>query len=161
MTFTRVAFRVAFCISIHTLRVEGDLAPSSIRSLGTDFNPHPPSGGWRLFGVKTKHYSRFQSTLSEWRVTCISIYVRYPCKISIHTLRMEGDHICTVRALCLVMISIHTLRMEGDVSTKNTKSCTILFQSTPSVWRVTSGLAKSTELRIISIHTLRMEGDYM
>ena len=33
--------------------------------------------------------------------------------ISIHTLRMEGDHFMK-HCSCQIMISIHTLRMEGD-----------------------------------------------
>ena len=32
-------------ISIHTLRMEGDLEFSALMSLSRDFNPHPPHGG--------------------------------------------------------------------------------------------------------------------
>ena len=32
-------------ISIHTLRVEGDLTAASIICSGPDFYPHPPCGG--------------------------------------------------------------------------------------------------------------------
>ena len=57
-------------------------------------------------------------------------------------------------------ISIHTLRVEGDMPPKVQKWQDILFQSTPSVWRVTL-LVYATELtlQLISIHTLRVEGD--
>ena len=58
-------------------------------------------------------------------------------RISIHTLRMEGDDVFNVEHL-ITVISIHTLRMEGD--------------------------GKISRLRMprlaISIHTLRMEGDW-
>ena len=35
------------------------------------------------------------------------------------------------------VIPIHTLRVEGDDQIKKDINCAFLFQSTPSVWRVT------------------------
>ena len=58
-------------------------------------------------------------------------------KISIHTLRMEGDQRQSVTYPPYPPISIHTLRMEGDPE--------------PVYARV--------NIPPISIHTLRMEGD--
>ena len=58
-------------------------------------------------------------------------------EISIHSLRMEGDIIVPELSLA-ANISIHSLRMEGDLD---------LFQ-----------LSQDT---VISIHSLRMEGDYV
>ena len=55
--------------------------------------------------------------------------------ISIHTLRMEGDH-SRINFHPVIYISIHTLRMEGDWLKSR-------FFDNPD----------------ISIHTLRMEGD--
>ena len=49
-------------------------------------------------------------------------------KISIHTLRMEGDDRIALRAEAAA-ISIHTLRMEGD-SKSAQKSRTLLFKVT-------------------------------
>ena len=80
------------CISIHSLRMEGDKRGIGCGLEAVHFNPLPPHGG-RL---------------------CMS-----PCfspfgHISIHSLRMEGD--CP-RLECVVVIyriSIHSLRMEGD-----------------------------------------------
>ena len=57
-------------------------------------------------------------------------------RISIHSLRMEGDTICTMLPPGH-KISIHSLRMEGDRSFKN----------------------KFSNFCVISIHSLRMEGD--
>ena len=81
------------------------------------------------------HGREFQSTPSAWRVTPRSQGASARRKISIHTLRMEGDYPGRSASRAR-MISIHTLRMEGD-----------FFD-----------LAHRLILRI-SIHTLRMEGD--
>ena len=79
-------------ISIHTLRMEGDLyIICSIVSL-------PP----------------FQSTPSAWRVTVFSCSRWCNHLISIHTLRMEGDPFERILGNAFA-ISIHTLRMEGDI----------------------------------------------
>ena len=60
------------------------------------------------------------------------------------------------------MISIHTLRMEGDHDNALVIHTIAGFQSTPSAWRVT-GRASPMLLPFgyISIHTLRMEGDFL
>ena len=81
--------------------------------------------------------------------------------ISIHSLRVEGDTpSMSVRASAsdfnplppcggrlddLITppaadkISIHSLRVEGDVQSVSAKSTLLGFQSTPSVWRETTG----------------------
>ena len=80
-------------------------------------------------------------------------------RISIHSLRMEGDDLCREYGLS-VIISIHSLRMEGDVDHRrhNTYADRI---SIPSLrmegdfpWKPPIVL-----LTVISIHSLRMEGD--
>ena len=77
----------------------------------------------------------FQSTPSAWRETH-SDRIHDGCKtISIHSLRMEGDHLPHPSAK-LLNISIHSLRMEGDTN------------------KLPYSLRES-----ISIHSLRMEGD--
>ena len=78
----------------------------------------------------------FQSTPSAWRVTVYVDARDISSNISIHTLRMEGDH-DPGRCNLFRPISIHTLRMEGD-----------------------TGVNGSDIRTSISIHTLRMEGDY-
>ena len=87
-------------------------------------------------GISTVKIDKFQSTPSAWRVTLARQQREVIIPISIHTLRMEGD----VRPLFfagLVAISIHTLRMEGDVVMNRTSFPKLVFQSTPSAWRVT------------------------
>ena len=78
-------------------------------------------------------------------------------------------------------ISIHSLRVEGDGILRNPNSVSVQFQSTPSVWRETAGTGKENrfttfqstpsvwretyyashpeQFDLISIHSLRVEGD--
>ena len=124
-------------ISIHSLRMEGDLPFLSFLSNFLYFNPLPPHGGRPLFYLHLctsqmyfnplpPHGGRllcltfgqtlttFQSTPSAWRETdCREQYTRASF-ISIHSLRMEGDF--QQRPMCAApSISIHSLRMEGDL----------------------------------------------
>ena len=62
-----------------------------------------------------------------------------PIKISIHALRVEGDAGDVISRVALVLISIHALRVEGDASSISVATRKILFLSTPSGWRATSG----------------------
>ena len=80
-------------------------------------------------------------------------------KISIHTLRVEGDS-CAKTGHMSVWISIHTLRVEGDFqilkqkfSQRNISIHTLRVEGDLScVWTCVTMLP-------ISIHTLRVEGD--
>ena len=56
----------------------------------------------------------FQSTPSAWRETNFLAVASPNNRISIHSLRMEGDSINVV-IFRLSQISIHSLRMEGDL----------------------------------------------
>ena len=146
-------------ISIHSLRMEGDsalyfLSPSILLFQST------PSA-WRETSSLcslSKNVTSFQSTPSAWRETVIfNIFFTFR-KISIHSLRMEGDELLPFRLtgtsyfnplpphggrleprsniVLFDVISIHSLRMEGDFP----DYC---------------GLGDI----VISIHSLRMEGD--
>ena len=79
---------------------------------------------------------KFQSTPSAWRVTESFIAFSNQIRISIHTLRVEGD-IIHPRCVNFITISIHTLRVEGDRN---------ILLDRFMMWQ-------------ISIHTLRVEGD--
>ena len=144
-------------ISIHSLRVEGDYRQSTCQHALDDFNPLPPCGGRQYQAGAMGLNLQFQSTPSVWRETKRGDNVTRYCDISIHSLRVEGDH-STVRLSLtatdfnplppcggrqrgadlqqLFAISIHSLRVEGDFC--------------------------PDQLRIalqISIHSLRVEGD--
>ena len=124
-------------ISIHSLRMEGDRGvlvdfcvlvafqstPSAWRetylcTMGfpqcSHFNPLPPHGG-RLKRLFAKiDVNSFQSTPSAWRET-----------------RSASSWIALRR------ISIHSLRMEGDYMRLGDSFIDSAFQSTPSAWRET------------------------
>ena len=79
-------------ISIHALRVEGDLADMILAEV----------------------LKEFLSTPSGWRATHL-VGFGAPCHgISIHALRVEGDLVETAKHAEAVAISIHALRVEGD-----------------------------------------------
>ena len=68
--------------------------------------------------------------------------------ISIHTLRVEGDHVKKTVTYDKHLISIHTLRVEGDTLICCFLSRLLLFQSTPSAWRVTIEFLSITNTHI-------------
>ena len=100
--------------------------------------------------------------------------------ISIHSLRMEGDHIYllltfttfyfnplppyggrpAIRNFPLMIFHFNPLPPYGGRHF-NSAPCAPphAFQSTPSVWRETSEALQNRLRELISIHSLRMEGD--
>ena len=122
-------------ISIHTLRVEGDADYSRSFSAAQQFQSTPSE--WRVTALyqHPRQFPAFQSTPSEWRVTLSFSVLSASLCISIHTLRVEGDHL-PYALIFQRLISIHTLRVEGD----NLK-------------------VQKNKKMSISIHTLRVEGD--
>ena len=123
------------------------------------FNPLPPHGGRHLQTDGWIFPKTFQSTPTAWRETNIDNvgYLRYRL-ISIHSLRMEGDHYNYLHDLGAFDISIHSLRMEGDLPV--VISTTILHISIHSL-RMEGDCRNftSNSQKRISIHSLRMEGD--
>ena len=79
-------------ISIHSLRMEGDQARPARSCQALHFNPLPPYGGRHLLGRVEDDNAEFQSTPSVWRETGRLPAVLDLDFISIHSLRMEGDH---------------------------------------------------------------------
>ena len=101
-------------ISIHSLRMEGDCIPAVFPVGSIHFNPLPPHGGRLVSSRISTLVMLFQSTPSAWRETPGSSGKYVSGKISIHSLRMEGDVGC--------------FRQIDSAKT---------FQSTPSAWRET------------------------
>ena len=148
-------------ISIHSLRMEGDLERRQKRTGVRYFNPLPPHGGRQVICVSVIIVFLFQSTPSAWRETCYNTLKKSIQGISIHSLRMEGDLFSIVLSKSPNCISIHSLRMEGDVAVQiGHAAVSLSFQSTPSAWRETFPPFKSGDAFLISIHSLRMEGDH-
>ena len=130
--------RMRKTISIHSLRMEGDVAVDA---------------------TKPRQHT-FQSTPSAWRETISTLVKQALTEISIHSLRMEGDTPCVS-----LMASIHYFnplpphggRRDAKKAEKELKD---VFQSTPSAWRETwNSLRRPGNGQAISIHSLRMEGD--
>ena len=145
-----------------------------------DFNPHLPCGRRRphIYGFGSS--SRFQSTPSLRKATCLHVRYKTRFHISIHTFLAEGDHVITAHGR-LADISIHTFLAEGDFRPcfqsgplqhfnphlpcgrrrliYRTIFRDILFQSTPSLRKATLSHFLRVLLPIISIHTFLAEGD--
>ena len=122
-------------ISIHSLRMEGDLRKKSVANWLIISIHSLRMEGDRPFLPDLHILIIFQSTPSAWRETSEHRCSSAVAPISIHSLRMEGDRDHSVQT-GWSFISIHSLRMEGDQQKHQIH------------------LAK-----IISIHSLRMEGD--
>ena len=123
----------------------------------THFNPLPPHGGRRVSGRGLVRKGSFQSTPSAWRETLRRFYGVPADRISIHSLRMEGDRLRTL-VKHPPLISIHSLRMEGDYREGCSHGvCSISIHSL----RMEGDLAVLRRFCTtgISIHSLRMEGD--
>ena len=146
-------------ISIHSLRMEGDLLIETIFILGQHFNPLPPHGGRphfrHLSGLSTYNFNplpphggrliafafalclcTFQSTPSAWRETRILETLVYRKYISIHSLRMEGDPEDQPTP-CKRESFQSTPSAWRETHTKNQTVKNEIFQSTPSAWRET------------------------
>ena len=100
-------------ISIHSLRMEGDLGQQDKCRPDQYFNPLPPHGGRLLVFLYILIHRYFNPLPPHGgRPTLYSASVIYGF-ISIHSLRMEGD-LVLIGTLVELVISIHSLRMEGD-----------------------------------------------
>ena len=149
----------SLCISIHSLRMEGDIYTSFNSMFTLSFQSTPSA--WRETDIICGYRSgsSFQSTPSAWRETDFNFEQCANVNISIHSLRMEGDATPSAIRYCSKKISIHSLRMEGDSSPGGGLVNGNSFQSTPSAWRETEHLLRRNRQSLISIHSLRMEGD--
>ena len=122
------------------------------------FNPLPPHGGRRLTQQQQNYVFAFQSTPSAWRETVQTGYQGGLHRISIHSLRMEGDK--AIPQIIVELWNFNPLPPHGGrqfiiVFHSSTihfnplpphggrRTLTIMtssddsFQSTPSAWRET------------------------
>ena len=148
-------------ISIHALRVEGDVAAFLLSGGSRYFYPRPPCGG-RQAGLH-RDRGRPDISIHALRVEGDQPRAQHQAgireHISIHALRVEGDGSTTGPAAWICPISIHALRVEGDGRFYTHASDKLQFLSTPSVWRATLARVFCRTHRRISIHALRVEGD--
>ena len=124
-------------ISIHALRVEGDVYTCPLLMCNHTISIH----ALRVEGDKTTSH--------------LSIRQR----ISIHALRVEGDT-CDVRTLELALLDFYPRPPGGGRQKIYTVTpVRAQFLSTPSGWRATKNLYGYSRESSISIHALRVEGD--
>ena len=145
-------------ISIHSLRMEGDvkIVPNSVAV--ENFNPLPPYGG-RLVRSVPPNVRKISIHSLRMEGDALDVQLANTIVISIHSLRMEGD----VKAGVLVvdfLISIHSLRMEGDFTISSVWSVLRNFNPLPPYGGRLPLNALTPIVLTISIHSLRMEGDY-
>ena len=170
-----------FSISIHSLRMEGDISTTPHVRRPKHFNPLPPHGGRHDAFLKETFYNDF-NPLPPHGGRRQGNFLRNDLEsISIHSLRMEGDSVRTVQRTAGEYFNPlpphggrHTTRPRNDLWWT--------FQSTPSAWRETCrrisacpvhryfnplpphggrpcSIFTFVHLKCISIHSLRMEGD--
>ena len=147
-------------ISIHSLRMEGDVVVTHIVILYIHFNPLPPHGGRRNRLYLYYISAVFQSTPSAWRETSIIEYVRQR-REHFNPLPPHGGRPFT-RGYADISLYFNPLPPHGGRHNNMEIPSTICsFQSTPSAWRETVVLWQNYVKEWISIHSLRMEGDIL
>ena len=125
-----------FYISIHSLRMEGDISIKNMTANYPYFNPLPPYGGRHPRMRLRRMPETFQSTPSVWRETVLQVVGQ-----------STGHHFNPLPP--------YGGRHQSAQYHLHYK----LFQSTPSVWRETYNASEYDLMWGISIHSLRMEGD--
>ncbi len=169
-------------ISIHSLRVEGDLNIATITRPSERFQSTPSA--WRetrgavypassnaisihslrVEGDAFREFARhrrnkFQSTPSAWRETSATSLITSPYFISIHSLRVEGDEPCSQSAAHF--IDFNPLPPRGGRPMTRALICGSIKYFNPlpprGGRRLRDEMAKKH--REISIHSLRVEGD--
>ena len=83
---------IVYSISIHALRVEGDFVRHPSRICLYNFYPRPPGGGRLQLHPRNYCCWKFLSTPSGWRATKLAEALYIELSISIHALRVEGDN---------------------------------------------------------------------
>ena len=123
-------------ISIHSLRVEGDVSVV----------------------VSVAMSDRFQSTPSVWRETNEYSHLSLPCSVFQSTPSVWRE---TQAATTLLMAIVFqsTPSVWRETGQRRSGQAGSIFQSTPSVWRETSCVDSLKSANDISIHSLRVEGD--
>ena len=132
-------------ISIHALREEGDLWPSVWMTSGSAyFYPRPPRGGRLARGAQMVRTAKnfYPRPPRGGRLAAAAGTARYGL-ISIHALREEGDVGTYAHLYPDYTISIHALREEGDMFQRSGAVGRSQFLSTPSARRATRGAPRN------------------
>ena len=132
-------------ISIHALRVEGDVRAPASRRLRSYFYPRPPGGGRLEARRRDFEQAEFLSTPSGWRATISSQIAMLQLRISIHALRVEGDF-CR-QALQRATYNFYPRPPGGGRRVRKNILYVFFYEflSTPSGWRATWKWMSRTE----------------
>ena len=147
-------------ISIHALRVEGDLKISRLKVTSSNFYPRPPGGGRQTGAATCCAVPSFLSTPSGWRATRGA--PRRPGAWARHFYpRPPGGGRLTFFAAIHKAHDFYP-RPPGGGRRLTYTLCSAAggFLSTPSGWRATPIIENAGRTPIISIHALRVEGDF-
>ena len=147
-------------ISIHALRVEGDLNTILVSPyVKVDFYPRPPGGGRLLVQSAFSIAIKFLSTPSGWRATRLRWACRY-VRGDFYPRPPGGGRLQRI-ACVFARIYFYPRPPGGGRLTCSTSSISgfLTFLSTPSGWRATAGWLHGLYQAQISIHALRVEGD--
>ena len=123
-------------ISIHSLRMEGDLQELDTKSGQRHFNPLPPHGGRPSCPRLTSDRNYFNPLPPHGGrliLSTLSTIHNYFNPLPPH----GGRHASLLKCIHDQKISIHSLRMEGDTRILPCRRIQAIFQSTPSAWRET------------------------
>ena len=134
-------------ISIHTFLAEGDVVCKRAWRETENFNPHLPCGRWRCVISVCNLWSYFNPHLpcGRWHVPLLSTHVAL--SISIHTFLAEGDWTQPLIIIGETYFNPH-LPCGRWLGSGRLTDNPVLFQSTPSLRKVTFGLDS------IGTHTL-------
>ena len=138
--------------------MEGDGKSRWIGIATKSFQSTPSAWRETLSSNTLSHHLRFQSTPSAWRETARKFRRKIPSSFQ-STPSAWRETLSQADNQRKRRISIHSLRMEGDISGTIDWDGDETFQSTPSAWRETSISSHLIPSSSISIHSLRMEGD--
>ena len=125
----------------------------------SNFNPLPPHGGRLYQWIYTSPVLPFQSTPSAWRETIININRRPVRRISIHSLRMEGDSIPILYTSFLSNFNPLPPHGGRHPEEKPTPCNNDYFNPLPPHGGRQPCYRRTSYAQKISIHSLRMEGD--
>ena len=181
--YARLGYGCRKCISIHSLRMEGDQlrythgiratafqsTPSAWREtwfrlpcffIPFYFNPLPPHGGRHAPLSAPLEIGRYFNPLPPHGGRLKRCDEKLRCKDFNPLPPHGGRRVRFSRLGEREYISIHSLRMEGDSIILGHITTSQKFQSTPSAWRETPIIFLVVRAYLISIHSLRMEGDH-
>ena len=169
-------------ISIHALRVEGDLFIRIDAGIISYFYPRPPGGGRRAEGGRTARSSTFLSTPSGWRATKRRRSPRRRMRFLSTPSGWRATQRRVVPGWGVVFLSTPSGWRATPPAPRRSRCLQhfyprppgggrpyyfeaaeqrFQFLSTPSGWRATAAVAEPAAALAISIHALRVEGDAM